>query len=695
LLSRRRIPLAIAGLCVLVLASAAAAAPNTFTAALTPAYVKPLTTAGYTLTLTSGATSDEVDRASVAIPTGFTDVSGVTAEATAGTGSCQGSAWVTGVADGKINLTRPNGGGNRNLCPGATLTVTFSAKSPAEEAAYLWTPELIAAVTGAEAFSFTGDATVNVDGTPPETNITSPDPPSPTNETSTSFEFSASEPGSFECSLDVVDGGAFAPCTSPRSYNGLPGGVRTFQVRAKDLAGNTDSSSASRTWTIDVVAPTTTITSAPPTTTTQTSAQFLFTSNEPGIFECSLDALNAGAFAPCTSPTNYAGLPGGTRTFRVRARDQAGNTSSPASWTWTITLVGPATQILTAPPSSTNSTSASFTFVASGQGSFECSLDGGLFSQCLSPTAYNSLDDGSHRFAVRTVGANSTGPEAAHTWSVDTRAPRAAVTSGPPGLSNSRSATFAFSADEPSSFQCRVDAGALAPCNPPISYQNLADGVHTFVAVPTDAVGNPGASASYGWTVDATAPQTTLGSRPASKTTASAATFRFAANEAASAFECKLDAGRFVPCTSPKRYARLRRSRHTFSVRAIDAAGNRDATPASHRWTVGLAKVASALISPAAGARIASPPLLRWRPVARASYYNVQVFRGGVKVLSVWPTRTRFQLRARWTFLGRQYRLSAGEYSWYVWPRFGRGAAGRYGNALGKSTFTVKASGRR
>ena len=145
----------------------------------------------------------------------------------------------------------------------------------------------------------------------------------------------------------------------------------------------------------------------------------------------------------------------------------------------------------------------------------------------------------------------------------------------------------------------------------------------------------PRRPAVYGWTIDATAPQTTLGSRPTSKTTASTAIFRFAANEAASAFECKLDAGRFVPCASPKRYARLRRSLHTFSVRAIDAADNRDATPASHRWTVGLAKAASALISPAAGARIASPPLLRWRRVARASYYNVQVFRGGVSAPSV------------------------------------------------------------
>jgi hypothetical protein len=125
-------------------------------------------------------------------------------------------------------------------------------------------------------------------------------------------------------------------------------------------------------------------------------------------------------------------------------------------------------------------------------------------------------------------------------------------------------------------------------------------------------------------------------------------------------------------------------------VRAVDAAGNRDASPATYRWRVSLRKALSALIEPATGALVASPPLLRWRPVTRASYYNVQLYRGRVKVLSVWPTRTRLQLRARWRFNGRQHRLTAGKYTWYVWPRFGRGAAGRYGKELGQSTFTVR-----
>ncbi len=50
--------------------------------------------------------------------------------------------------------------------------------------------------------------------------------------------------------------------TSPQTYNGLPDGSYTFEVRAIDSLGNADSTPASYTWVIDTTAPTVTINQA-------------------------------------------------------------------------------------------------------------------------------------------------------------------------------------------------------------------------------------------------------------------------------------------------------------------------------------------------------------------------------------------------------------------------------------------------
>jgi hypothetical protein len=127
-------------------------------------------------------------------------------------------------------------------------------------------------------------------------------------------------------------------------------------------------------------------------------------------------------------------------------------------------------------------------------------------------------------------------------------------------------------------------------------------------------------------------------------------------------------------------------------VRAVDAVGNADPTPALHAWKVdvAVAKVTSkALLSPTAGSRVTKPPLLVWRRVARAKYYNVQIYRGRVKVFTGWPTRARLQLKSHWKFQGRARNLNPGTYRWYVWPGYGSPAARRYGVLLGQSTFVV------
>ena len=63
------------------------------------------------------------------------------------------------------------------------------------------------------------------------------------------------------------------------------------------------------------------------------------------------------------------------------------------------------------------------------------------------------------------------------------------------------------------------------------------------------------------------------------------ATFTFSSNTSGASFECQLDSGSFVACSSPQTYAGLSEGSHTFRVRATSA-GLTDPTPASATWTV-------------------------------------------------------------------------------------------------------------
>lgn len=91
------------------------------------------------------------------------------------------------------------------------------------------------------------------DRTPPETTIT--DGPNGTvTDTSASLRFASSETGStFQCSLD---GASWSSCWSPQAYSGLSAASHTFQVRARDAAGNYDGSPATRSWTVTAPGPT-------------------------------------------------------------------------------------------------------------------------------------------------------------------------------------------------------------------------------------------------------------------------------------------------------------------------------------------------------------------------------------------------------------------------------------------------------
>lgn len=119
-------------------------------------------------------------------------------------------------------------------------------------------------------------------------------------------------------------------------------------------------------------------------------------------------------------------------------------------------------------------------------------------------------------------------------------------------------------------------------------------------------------------------------------------------------------------------------TRYHYLVRVFDAAGNVRVTR--------LRAAPDTMLAPTRNARVKRPPRLRWTPRKAADFYNLQLFRGKEKILSVWPKRNRYRLRSTWVWGGERRRLSPGRYTWYVWP-IARSTAGK---RVGKSTFVLR-----
>ena len=96
---------------------------------------------------------------------------------------------------------------------------------------------------------------------------------------------------------------------------------------------------------------------------------------------------------------------------------------------------------------------------------------------------------------------------------------------------------------------------------------------------------------------DSDKPQTKIDKGPNGEIESETATFKFSSDEQGSKFECRLvelggggkgnsKAPKFKSCTSPRKLKNLDPGEYRFEVRATDAAGNTDSTPAKRKFEV-------------------------------------------------------------------------------------------------------------
>ncbi len=316
---------------------------------------------------------------------------------------------------------------------------------------------------------------------------------------------------------------------------------------------------------------------------------------------------------PGTAYGNPGPVGGGTATFastfdslnpngtwRLYARDFVASNSGSIAGGWTLQLqtsIGdvqePQTTIESGPSAVIASSSASFSFSADEFATFECSLDSAAFSACTSPKSYSSLSDGPHTVAVRATDptANVDPTPATTTFTVDTVAPETTIDLGPSGTIAGPTTSFAFSASETASFECKLDSAAFAACTSPQEYAGLADGQHTFQLRATDAAGNvdrTGASRTF--TVGDTGVPILTVDKPRPRRGQRKAVVTFGAIDdrtsiGAISYTCALDGGAPAACTSPVTYRRLAFGKHNVTVVASDLAGNTSA-PATARFKI-------------------------------------------------------------------------------------------------------------
>jgi hypothetical protein len=255
--------------------------------------------------------------------------------------------------------------------------------------------------------------------------------------------------------------------------------------------------------------------------------------------------------------------------------------------------------IISGPAQYTNKTAASFSFSdVDPLVTFQCELDGGAFAPCASGVTYSSLSEGAHTFGVRAVDALlNKSAVTSYTWTLDTTPPPPPVITGPANPSNSSSATFGFTDQDPAvSFHCNLDAHGFPTCSNPQTYTGLADGTHVLNARAVDAAGNESSVSSYTWAIDTKPPpRPTIVSGPAQPSGVSDAQFAFSDPEAGVGYRCQLDGGGFLPCSNPQAYLGLADGTHTVLVEAVDAAGNVSNPTPPYSWLINTVRPVVAL----------------------------------------------------------------------------------------------------
>jgi alpha-tubulin suppressor-like RCC1 family protein len=391
----------------------------------------------------------------------------------------------------------------------------------------------------------------------------------PSNDNTPTFAFAHTRPSyTFRCQ---VDGAGFGACTSPSTYSTADGN-HNFQVQGVSADGAT-TNTTSFSWLQDTVAPTASLALSAPVRALLTGQTLYYRGNTTGSFVIK-DAVTDPASGPAaasfpaiatsgwthasetvttgsgTSPTTYTSSlfswtanPSTPVGYAVTSRDAAGNTRD-TTLTFVNDSAAPTGGAVSANGTSataagTSSTTSSTGFAidsrsdyAEAQNASQSGLSSSTFtvqSETLSGSTCGAPGSGGpfttpvtitgttqpsgivtgYCYVYLLTGTDNVGNGTAVSTTVAVSLGTPAITAKPSNPSNSAAASFSFSGGGGTGYACSIDGGTFSSCTSSQSYSGLADGSHTFKVHATDGAAS-GPDATYTWTIDTTAPVTTI-----------------------------------------------------------------------------------------------------------------------------------------------------------------------------------------
>jgi hypothetical protein len=365
-----------------------------------------------------------------------------------------------------------------------------------------------------------------VDLTRPQTTFTGAQRQATVLRPASALRFSSSESGSsFACK---VDNRAYGTCASPYVLSGLRPGRHVISVRATDAAGNVDASPTTRVLTLDSTAPSGSLFSDD--FETGDLSRWSVTQKNSGTARVQTSTVHAGSYAAAFTLSATSGSVAYART----------------------TLSAPVPDLTVAGSVRVDAEGAK-----GGNVPLMRLFDAGG-ARVIS--FYRQNATGALWLSYGSTYASTSGKLPLGSWS-DVRLRVAGST-----VQATMDGRTIFSSDTVS----------LAPAT------TLQLGNESSGQAGTVLVDDLGMTASG---ADTTAPETTITQAPPETTSGSTASLSFASSEPGS-FQCSLDGAAYTGCSSPQTYAALPNGSHSVSVRAVDTAGNVDASPATASWTM-------------------------------------------------------------------------------------------------------------